>query len=107
MNEEKQIEEMAKHIPARMFTRNLSANCAEVDEYHRKLIAEHLLRAGYRKASDVVEEVIVQIENTLNKIIEQCESTGRVEGCAIAKVMQLRLSTELKKKYTESEKDNV
>ena len=93
MDKEKQIEDIRKDIFAAF------GGYAKWEEDWKSL-AEAVYNAGYRKASEVVEEVIVQIENTLNKIIEKCESNGCIEGCAIAKVIQLRLSTELKKKYT-------
>lgn len=52
MSEKKQIvEEMARHIPARIFVYDVSENTANLDELHREIVALHLYRAGYRKQS--------------------------------------------------------
>ena len=47
--EKKQIEEMARNIPARIFAYDVSENSANLDEKHREIVAAHLYRAGYRK----------------------------------------------------------
>lgn len=53
MSEKKQIvEEMARHIPARIFVYDVSENTANLDELHREIVACHLYRAGYRKQSE-------------------------------------------------------
>lgn len=55
MSEEKQIvEEMARHIPARIFAYDVSENSANLDELHREIVALHLYRAGYRKQSEPI-----------------------------------------------------
>lgn len=53
MSEKKQIvEEMARHIPARIFVYDVSENTANLDELRREIVALHLYRAGYRKQSE-------------------------------------------------------
>lgn len=55
MSEKKQIvEEMARHIPARIFAYDVSENSANLDELHREIVALHLYRAGYRKQSEPI-----------------------------------------------------
>ena len=61
--------------------------------YHE---AKALYNAGYRKASEVAEEIFAEIE----KVAE----IGRImNACAIVSLDEL---AELKKKYTEMESDN-
>ena len=58
MSEKKQIvEEMARHIPARIFVYDVSENTENLDEQHREIVALHLYRAGYRKQSEGVWEL--------------------------------------------------
>ena len=52
MSKEKQIEEMARIIPVRIFVNNLSGNSAILGELHRSIVAERLYNAGYRKQSE-------------------------------------------------------
>lgn len=64
MSEKKQIvEEMARHIPARIFVYDVSENTENLDEQHREIVALHLYRAGYRKQSEwiSVEERLPQV----------------------------------------------
>lgn len=56
-NDKSSIEEMARHIPARIFAHDVSENSANLDEKHREIVAEHLYRAGYRKHSENVVEL--------------------------------------------------
>lgn len=51
-NDKRSIEEMARHIPARIFACDVSENSANLDEKHREIVALHLYRAGYRKIPD-------------------------------------------------------
>lgn len=51
MSREKQIEEMASRIPARIFAYNVRENSAWLDEKHRRLVAEIMYNEGYRKQS--------------------------------------------------------
>ena len=61
--EKKQIEEMARHIPARIFAYDVSENSANLDEKHREIVAEHLYRAGYRKQRTAQWVTIAETED--------------------------------------------
>lgn len=106
MDKDKQIEEMA--------VENLVAflwhNTAMYDEDLIFDVAEALVNAGYRKASEVAEEIddlrryIILNENIAKKCKSNC--TGHEEEYWRGKLsafLQIRgyLDTELKKKYTE------
>jgi predicted nucleic-acid-binding protein len=85
MNKDKQIEKMEKDIPAKIFVYDLRENSANIDEKHRRIVAELLYNRGYRKASEVVEEVI------------------RILRAAGINEHRYPVVAELKKKYTEGE----
>ena len=99
MDKNKQIEEMGNEIQKAV------NGCAS---YWSRLIAEHLTTAGYRKASEVAEEVI---NNALSKIqimisaIKSQEENGNTTefngGAKTALELVFKDLAELKKKYTE------
>lgn len=95
MNRDKQIEEMARKM-CRNYKQD--GNCASDDEPCALecvygYCAERIYCAGYRKASEVVREIIGEIEKVNNLF---CTALGSV---AIARTL-----AELKKKYTEDGK---
>ena len=63
-NEEKQIEEMANITRVWCEIDNSCGSCHW--ETCNECLAECLYKAGYRKASDVVEEIFAEIEELLN-----------------------------------------
>ena len=63
--EKKQIEEMARHIPARIFAYDVSENSAKLDEKHREIVAAHLYRAGYRQLRTAQWVTIAETEGGL------------------------------------------
>lgn len=64
-----------------------------------KLIANHLYNAGYCKKEDVAAEIFEEIEKQL-AFFRRYEYTSKIAQCIFY------VLAELKKKYTESEKDN-
>ena len=94
MSRDKQIEEMAREIPKANCIHEPCdeckwCGCANDEAYCTDyLIAEHLYNAGYRKAEDVAREMLADLK-----------SVGIDEW-------RYPIIAELKKKYTESEKDN-
>ncbi len=93
MNNEKQIEELARAFCG------LSAHvkCSECSyECYQKLYARKAIEAGYRKASDVAEEIFLAIDETINLI---CAMTG-LDIAIFGKY------AELKKKYTEGDRND-
>lgn len=97
MSRDKQIEEMAKAIcseydcviPCQSCAYYAYANCRDVKS------AEKLYNAGYRKASDVAEEIFEEIEGFNRPPMHECEPVYIIKASEFA---------ELKKKYTEEEK---
>lgn len=74
-SEKKQIvEEMARHIPARIFAYDVRENSAKLDELNREIVALHLYRAGYRKQSGwiSVEERLPDLYGTY--LIHTCNN---------------------------------
>ena len=103
MSRDKQIEEMAKDILKCgcvgtclecEYATLAEDDCACIDVK----IAEGLYNAGYRKASDVAEEIFAKIE----KILKTAE---KYLYCNPSLASVNEVIAELKKKYTESEKD--
>ena len=107
MSRDKQIEEMANDHFAELGKmdkeKQIKEMAREIDKWYpnakitNRFLSESLYNAGYRKASEVAREIFEEIE----KVTE----IGRImNACAIVSLDEL---AELKKKYTESEKDNV
>lgn len=96
-SKEKQIEEMASII-------NLpcSGHCEECPYLDcgclEKLRAVSLYNAGYRKASDLAEEIFAEIEECFFE---------ELVGCTEAKLIDEERFAELKKKYTEDKNDEM
>jgi hypothetical protein len=86
MNRDKQIEEMAKDL-------GIAFQLAGTTRFGA--VAEVLVNAGYRKASDVAREIFEEIE-------KETEIGRIMNACAIVSLDAL---AELKKEYTESEKE--
>ena len=59
--------------------------------------------AGYRKSSEVAEEIFGEIEATSSYSVDECNGR-KIYSTKIYTISALKLA-ELKKKYTESEKD--
>lgn len=110
MSREKQIEEMANTYYEAML--KARGTLGSMNEGAPKWYAKAFYNAGYRKASEVAREIIADLE----KIIE-VDKYGEAKF-DIRELHKLELkytdrgawnpfaSAELKKKYTESEKDN-
>ena len=81
MNKDKQIDEMAKDLYG------MSIDTMIDCEY----VAEELIAKGYRKASDVAEEIFAEIDKLL-----AVDRNGEAN-------LDVRALAELKKKYTEGE----
>ena len=112
---DKQIDEFYE-----LLTRDCETSCCEckfdrIDLClpHRK--AEALYNAGYCKSSEVAEEIFAEIEEIFNKRIafytdmaKQSKFTEKHYAETMIKKCKIYLQeiAELKKKYTESEKDN-
>lgn len=94
MDKEKQIEEMAKVLCQNVLTEYCaSGSCSNSNCLVNAKALYTLYNAGYRKASEVAREIFEEIE--------------RVVGYALCvDLTDWSAYTELKKKYTESEKDN-
>ena len=88
MSRDKQIEEMAKTLNEATFGVNKHIIA---DHIHKpeaiEEIATHLYNAGYRKSTDLAEEIFAEIEEAVGDIINRFP---------FAKIKYL----ELKKKYT-------
>ena len=100
----KQIEEMAfdlclmercKHLPQAECNNTTCANCE----------AEALYNAGYRKASEVAEEIFGEIEATSSYSVDECNGR-QIYSTKIYTISALKLA-ELKKKYTKGGDINV
>lgn len=95
-NRDKQIEEMAR---AMCFQRESCTvtSCTRVN-CETTWLAENLYNRNYRKASEVAREIFAEIERMM--------IYGEIDGKYPIKVIFPDKFAELKKKYTESEKDN-
>jgi len=100
MSRNKQIEEMALEISSAKNNAESyycdRVNCENCEYKHctNSAVAEELYNAGYRKSTDVAEEIFAEIERLIAP-----------NGNYLWQWDLNRLA-ELKKKYTESEKDN-
>ena len=99
MNKEKQIEEMAKDMCEYYYEGTCYQDKKPCDcKCETFTDAQYLYAKGYRKASEVAEEIFAEIEEiTMHGITSFGLQTMTMGECAFA---------ELKKKYTESEKDD-
>lgn len=89
MSRDKQIEEMARTMCFQSESCT-AESCTKVN-CEKTWLAENLYNAGYRKASDVAEEIFAEIGEIVNEYLD-----GRIythEFCTIL--------AELKKKYTQ------
>lgn len=117
MSRDKQIEEMAVEF-AKINCNSKGCHCCDlIDEYGSlelscedyliyKNMAETFYNAGYRKASEVAEKIFAELDKRLDDITIVM---GRLDSLnTLHKTMEAvtREVAELKKKYTESEKDN-
>ena len=102
MSRDKQIEEMAKDFCA------LDMPCEECHLYknrcHAKKYATRAYNAGYRKTSDIASNVI---DEFIEKVCEKYDIWTEADEREYHYMLNLMEITkdELKKKYTESEKD--
>ena len=94
---EKQIEEMAKDLRA---LDCLQHNPSYSIEYQR---AMGLYSLGYRKASEVVSELIEEIDNALHDMAMEYANAGRNEYFAVCEMVHHKVIASIEKKYTESE----
>ena len=106
----KQIEEMAEIIAR--------ANGNEQDAAYYRPDATDLYNAGYRKSTEVAEEIFGEIEKEIELALDSKYKVKRdaqdmndglvnyVDGKIACLRGLLGFLAELKKKYTESEKDN-
>ena len=96
MNKEKQIEEIKECIDA-----VYGADCAyfDVDGF---AIADEIYNAGYRKASEVAEEIFAEIEELLNSLDRRHMLCGNPKQAWGVRSAMTEIA-ELKKKYTEDE----
>ena len=105
MTKEKQIEEMAK-ILAKSDVCGDCTNCIHNSWCPDNSDATALYNAGYRKASEVAAEIFEEIEEILDRHSISYLKVGQICGEHYYDgVMQFDIA-ELKKKYTESEKDD-
>lgn len=102
MSRDKQIEEMARDLCNATQKTNQGCNsicyprgmCA-----HCKVMAEHLYDAGYRKASEVAEEIA--------DFIWEKDIAGTLLPINGRYLSKQEFLSELKKKYTESGRDKI
>lgn len=111
MTKDKQIDEMvmvlteSQHAFDRVWKECLHNNAPMPDRenvFYAKYLVE---KEGYRKAEDVAREIEATIEATLNKMFEEYATLGQADCAVIVKIIWRKLSAELKKKYTEREKE--
>lgn len=107
MTKEKQIEEMANDFDTVMQSRCFHKSCneCEFDRYDTckaTMLADALINDyGYRKASEVAEEIVTKAITIVGKIItEHIESDNSLIETEVDIIHAL---TDLEKKYTEGE----
>ena len=105
MSRDKQIEEMAKDV-----TRSICWCNEEIPTVDGMGTAITLYNKGYRKASDVAEEIFGEIGERFKSLLEMLPADGRLTDAKtfidahwdfIAHSIMLKYDAELKKKYTE------
>ena len=112
MNKEKQIREMAELSISHCELDNMCGSCRF--ETCNECLAEHLINKGYRKASEIAEEIFAEIDAHFDKRIalyQTMKSRALLVGNEVereyADTMIINLTiykkevAELKKKYTE------
>lgn len=114
MNEEKQIEEMAKDLCKYSLTEYCaSGRCQNPNCLVNAKALEILCGKGYRRASSVAEEIFVEIDSLLeidekdfDEVFEQSRSEDE-DNVSLALSNYVygirRMFAELKKKYTKTE----
>ena len=115
MSREKQIEEMFFDVVkafnyARDFcTEQGGCDICEKRKYEKNCdfisVPEYLYNAGYRKASEVAEEIFGEIEATSSYSVDECNGR-QIYSTKIYTISALKLA-ELKKKYTKGGDINV
>ena len=102
MNKEKQIEEMSQDICSLFSTCEECQNVSPIIKTNckAKKYAKRAIEAGYRRASDVAREIFEEIDT----LLQLGRRYNMMQGDYYT--FELRQSiAELKKKYTESEKE--
>ena len=99
MSRDKQIEEMAKIICAPTANKGNCDKCGFKRHCSKFDDATDLYNAGYRKASDLAEEIFAEIEATSSYSVDECNGR-QIYSTKIYTISALKLA-ELKKKYTE------
>lgn len=104
MSRDKQIEEMADEIKIAHDEQKYLTSDKSI-----KAIAKHLYNSGYRKSTDLAEEIFAEIEEIVAKEIHRCDSMRAKEKDATERIyweggrhslQQARYwLAELKKKY--------
>lgn len=101
MTEQEQIDELAKYIcNACEIGNGFDGECSSLMgcDYKTCFItietAKHIYEAGYRKQSDVAEEIFEEIEQLFTDV---------KDGCEVYHTMEPEHYCELKKKYTEEQ----
>ena len=116
MNREKQIVEMA-FTDVDILANDINQHCADLaenycgDTHCVACLAHALTEKGYRKSSDVAEEIFAEIERFLVEKLSSINAFRKkgdsfYDGEIHALELLLYKNAELRKKYTESEKDN-
>jgi hypothetical protein len=96
MNRDKQIDEMAKVMCFQADSCTVKS-CVQVN-CEKTWLAENLYNAGYRKASEVAREIFEEIEKiTMHNVTSS-------HGIWLMSMGEVAFA-ELKKKYTEGEKE--
>jgi hypothetical protein len=123
MNKEKQIEEKMKVISDICPFYKEYGTCEQcnteldVDDEpcYWECMANAIIRYGYRKASEVAREIFAEIENALGLLRKGIAEGQKNDGIKYQQLHDGRIisleaiayfTAELKKKYTEGEKDN-
>ena len=100
MSRDKQIEEMAKLLCSTCYETN-EEDCKKFEGVCGICDANRLYNAGYRKSTDIAEEIFAEIDT----LLQLGRRYNMMQGDYYT--FELRQSiAELKKKYTEREKDN-
>lgn len=100
MTKEKQIEEMANTYYEAML--KARGTLGSMNEGAPKWYAKHFYDAGYRKASDIFEE----IEESLHNLAQLYLNCDLKDNFGICYSIYEEAVLPIKKKYTESENDN-
>ncbi len=108
MEQENKIEELKETI-GRIIN---DAMYHILDEYDSRYLAEELIDKGYRKASDVAEEIFAEIDKRFEALLKFYPCNGEFEDAKrfvdfhwkhIRHSIMCDYDAELKKKYTEGE----